>query len=197
MTQVGQMFPGQKAPFYSAHGHIVPYWFEIVDSESEEEELARMQRIAKKRWEATDESTRIFKQFGTWAVTNTGIDCLVYPYWVMKARLDEPHWVQHMSDKTWCDVEDFTACLEAGRQYHKRQQAHEEARAISASVRFRVLRRDGYRCQMCGRSADDGVRLHVDHKVPVAKGGGGDDANLWTLCEPCNLGKGVEDLGNA
>lgn len=61
--------------------------------------------------------------------------------------------------------------------------------SIPARLRFEILRRDDYRCQLCGRSAADGVRLHIDHKAAVSKGGANSVDNLWTLCEPCNLGK--------
>lgn len=61
--------------------------------------------------------------------------------------------------------------------------------AIPKRLRFLVLRRDGYRCQLCGAVAGDGVQLEVDHKVPVAKGGKTNADNLWTLCHPCNNGK--------
>lgn len=63
---------------------------------------------------------------------------------------------------------------------------------ILASVRFRVLERDGYRCRYCGRGAtDEGVRLHIDHRVPVSRGGTNDMSNLVTACQKCNLGKGA------
>jgi hypothetical protein len=65
---------------------------------------------------------------------------------------------------------------------------------IPKRVRFRVLRRDGYRCRLCGLTAEDGVQLEVDHRVPVAKGGGNSESNLWTLCQPCNSGKSDSDL---
>lgn len=57
------------------------------------------------------------------------------------------------------------------------------------SLRFRVFKRDDYRCQICGRSAADGARLEADHKVPRSKGGPDTLANLWTLCFECNRGK--------
>lgn len=59
---------------------------------------------------------------------------------------------------------------------------------IPKEERFRILRRDKFRCQLCGRGPDE-ASLHVDHKVPVAAGGRNDDANLWTLCADCNLSK--------
>ena len=61
--------------------------------------------------------------------------------------------------------------------------------SISKSRRFEIMKRDGFRCQLCGATQGDGVILHVDHRVPLAKGGSYKDENLWTLCEPCNLGK--------
>lgn len=60
-------------------------------------------------------------------------------------------------------------------------------------VRFRVFKRDGYRCQMCGATSRTS-QLHLDHKVPRAKGGSDEESNLWVLCQACNLSKGVGDL---
>lgn len=57
------------------------------------------------------------------------------------------------------------------------------------ALRFRILKRDGYRCQLCGQNAQDGVKLEVDHKHPRSKGGTDDPTNLWTLCFDCNRGK--------
>ncbi len=65
---------------------------------------------------------------------------------------------------------------------------------ISARRRFEILKRDGFRCQLCGASSGDGVQLHVDHRVPLAKGGSNEDENLWSLCERCNLGKSDRNL---
>jgi 5-methylcytosine-specific restriction endonuclease McrA len=60
---------------------------------------------------------------------------------------------------------------------------------VPKRLRFKILRRDKYRCRLCGLSQDDGVRLEIDHRVPVAKGGKTTPDNLWTLCHPCNNGK--------
>jgi 5-methylcytosine-specific restriction endonuclease McrA len=56
------------------------------------------------------------------------------------------------------------------------------------------MKRDGYRCQLCGNSQEGGAKLHIDHRTPLAKGGSNEDDNLWTLCEDCNLGKSDRDL---
>ena len=60
---------------------------------------------------------------------------------------------------------------------------------VSDSLRYDVLNRDGFRCVICGASANEGVRLHVDHIIPIAKGGKSEISNLRTLCERCNIGK--------
>ena len=60
---------------------------------------------------------------------------------------------------------------------------------MSPSLRYEILRRDGFCCTICGRSAKDGVKLHVDHIKPIAKGGKTEWDNLRTLCQDCNLGK--------
>ncbi len=52
-----------------------------------------------------------------------------------------------------------------------------------------MLREDGFKCRICGRSAEDGVTLEVDHVLPVSKGGKTVRENLRTLCCDCNWGK--------
>ncbi len=60
---------------------------------------------------------------------------------------------------------------------------------MSDSMRYDVLRRDGFKCVICGASQSQGVQLHVDHIIPVSKGGKSVMSNLRTLCERCNIGK--------
>ncbi len=60
---------------------------------------------------------------------------------------------------------------------------------ISRRQRFVILRRDEYRCQLCGKGAKHGVDLEIDHKQPVSKGGTNEPENLWTLCFDCNRGR--------
>lgn len=68
---------------------------------------------------------------------------------------------------------------------------HREERAkMSNRLRYDVLHRDGFRCVKCGASAASGATLHVDHIVPISRGGKTRIDNLQTLCDRCNLGKG-------
>ena len=59
---------------------------------------------------------------------------------------------------------------------------------IPAKLRAAILARDNYRCRMCGATAEE-AKLHIDHIVPVSRGGITEERNLQTLCEKCNLGK--------
>lgn len=43
--------------------------------------------------------------------------------------------------------------------------------------------RDEYRCVKCGRAAEDGFALEVDHIVPWTKGGEDELSNAETLCK--------------
>ncbi len=165
----------------------------------------------------------IIQQFGSWAVTKYGIECLSWHYPIEKKRLHEHHWLQHMKDKAWVRVDDFRRCLDAGRIYHS-QPVRPESKAtptrlapkpelnrpepspkrrdvftgvfkhVTPKIRFLVFRRDGYRCQICGRNASDGVKLEVDHREPRAHGGVNTMSNLWTLCRECNIGKRTHEL---
>jgi hypothetical protein len=66
--------------------------------------------------------------------------------------------------------------------------------AVSKRMRFAILSRDGFRCQLCGKAQADGITLEVDHKTSVAKGGASSKDNLWTLCHDCNNGKSDSDM---
>lgn len=77
----------------------------------------------------------------------------------------------------------------AERQIVTKEGIAYERALVTDSMRYDILKRDGFRCQICGASQKDGVTLHVDHIVPVSKGGRSVPSNLRTLCERCNKGK--------
>ena len=56
---------------------------------------------------------------------------------------------------------------------------------IPSSVRKYVLQRNNYQCQSCGKRQTE-TKLHIDHVVPLAKGGSNDISNLQVLCSLCN-----------
>jgi len=71
-------------------------------------------------------------------------------------------------------------------------------KTISPKLTLTVLKRDKYKCQICGKSpaTDLDLKLEVDHIKPVSKGGNNDLDNLQTLCFYCNRGKGNDDSLN-
>ncbi len=71
-------------------------------------------------------------------------------------------------------------------------QIKKRSRSISWRTRFLIMRRDGFRCKICGNVQDvsKGITLHIDHIVPYSKGGETVFDNLQTLCSKCNIGKG-------
>lgn len=75
------------------------------------------------------------------------------------------------------------------REHFWRTQEKPQRKTISPGLRFQVMKRDNYRCQMCGVSAKDGAMLEIDHIVPVSKGGHNSFENLQVLCSECNSGK--------
>lgn len=78
-------------------------------------------------------------------------------------------------------------------EFNKIQQNRESAlyqrQLMTPKMRYNIMKRDGFKCVICGRSQNDGAKLHVDHIKPVSKGGKTVESNLRTLCDMCNLGK--------
>lgn len=60
---------------------------------------------------------------------------------------------------------------------------------IPRGLRKEVFMRDNYTCKECGAKKSDGATLHIDHIIPVSKGGTDTLDNLQTLCSHCNLNK--------
>lgn len=79
-----------------------------------------------------------------------------------------------------------------------RDNAHQERGPIKLGVRYDVLKRDRFRCVICGASpaTDPTCQLHVDHILPRIAGRSDSPENLRTLCAKCNIGKGskVENI---
>ena len=69
------------------------------------------------------------------------------------------------------------------------------SRSINGKNRLKILKRDNYKCVICGRSpaTHAGIFLHIDHIQPFSKGGSNEINNLRTLCHKCNLGKNAEE----
>lgn len=85
------------------------------------------------------------------------------------------------------------------RHIHRnKRRADENCIRFSLHQRSEIIIRDNWTCQCCGikvhdRSTGDWNthdKAHIDHIIPVAKGGNYEPDNLQTLCRTCNLKKG-------
>lgn len=67
--------------------------------------------------------------------------------------------------------------------------------APTKRLRMDVLKRDGARCLICGRSPKSNVdvELHVHHVIPWGDGGLTEERNLVTLCHTCHGGLDPHD----
>jgi ATP adenylyltransferase len=76
----------------------------------------------------------------------------------------------------------------------RRISQHRRASAgyVPGTLRYEILKRARFRCELCGVPAD--VRaLEVDHIVPRVRGGTDDPDNLQSLCYSCNATKRDRD----
>lgn len=71
------------------------------------------------------------------------------------------------------------------REYHSKDQR----KLLTKGLRQKIMIRDNYTCQICGKYMPDGVGLHIDHIIPVSKGGKSVESNLQVLCSKCNGSK--------
>jgi diadenosine tetraphosphate (Ap4A) HIT family hydrolase len=63
---------------------------------------------------------------------------------------------------------------------------------VSGTLRYEILKRARYRCELCGVSAEHKA-LEVDHIVPRNRGGSDELHNLQALCYSCNAMKQDRD----
>lgn len=87
------------------------------------------------------------------------------------------------------DQDNISKTINVEKPLQKKE--HRTSRNINARMRFKVFKRDNFKCCACGASPakDPSVELHVDHIIPWSKGGETVIDNLQTLCSKCNLGK--------
>lgn len=70
----------------------------------------------------------------------------------------------------------------------KQIKSSELRKGISLKMRYKIMKRDNFRCVLCGQDAKE-TKLVIDHITPVTKGGNNDPSNLRTTCSACNHGK--------
>lgn len=69
-----------------------------------------------------------------------------------------------------------------------RIKTNKKRNAIPKPLRHEVFKKNKYACVECGATKEKRM-LHVDHIIPVSRGGTDELDNLQTLCDECNLSK--------
>lgn len=102
-------------------------------------------------------------------------------------------WKRYYDYKEY-SFEEMIEHLESAKKEQAEKETEEykkkaERGKLSNTLRYEILKRDNRKCQICGRTQEDGVKLEVDHIIPIAKGGKTEPSNLRVLCRECNSGK--------
>lgn len=86
--------------------------------------------------------------------------------------------------------ESICRMIEVAKRKEQEQSSKEyQRKLLTPKLRYEIMKRDHFRCVLCGKESKDGVELEVDHIHPVSKGGKTVPENLRTLCRECNRGK--------
>jgi len=107
----------------------------------------------------------------------------------LRAKRDDWRWVfSDVAEKHYTECEEWPIWGAFRPRTVKQQLQRGKRTGISQEIRWEVFDRDSYTCQYCGRKVPE-VALEIDHRIPVAKGGTNDPANLVTSCKDCNRAK--------
>ena len=82
------------------------------------------------------------------------------------------------------------------REYKARRRALERKNAVGKVDYQKILRRDGMFCYICQKSIEDG-NYHMDHVIPLSKGGSHSMENIKVTHARCNLVKNDKSLEEA
>lgn len=144
------------------------------------EQLPR--RLFKDKSEFAEVERRLFSQ----GLLNPTLSLCVRVEWSYISPKGRKQQYQHQD---YAENEIIALLREEQTQAEKRDSVQRERSRMTRSLRYEVLKRDGFKCRYCGRRAEDGVQLEVDHIIPVSRGGKTEMSNLQTLCRDCNRGK--------
>ena len=71
--------------------------------------------------------------------------------------------------------------------YNPETSGKKEFDEFTQAEKNEILRRDGFRCVVCGLGRESGLDLHIDHIKPRSSGGQGTIENGQVLCAPHNF----------
>lgn len=79
---------------------------------------------------------------------------------------------------------------DAGRRYGHNRRSRENGQKLSRGIGEKLFSMQRGKCACCAASLDDGY--HIDHIMPLARGGSNTDDNVQLLCPFCNRSKGAK-----
>lgn len=82
---------------------------------------------------------------------------------------------------------------DAVRDARARRRALEVHAAAGRVDRREIFERDGGRCHLCGSLCDPG-RFHIDHIVPISRGGVHAPSNVAVAHPLCNMRRGAKPI---
>lgn len=105
-------------------------------------------------------------------------------------------------NKSYCARCRLTELRENKSEGRRRRRARILGNQWESFKRREVFERDGYRCQQCGCKTRPDWDVnhdrfpHLDHIVPIARGGAHSKLNTQCLCRRCNMAKGARVGGD-
>jgi len=99
--------------------------------------------------------------------------------------------IRELRDEVGCAIETGnTADGAAYRLVSSTVQPANPRGYLTQTQKRALFQRDGYCCQICGKTVDPGARgLQADHRVPLIRGCTHEMDNWQSLCNECNVAK--------
>jgi 5-methylcytosine-specific restriction endonuclease McrA len=141
-------------------------------------------KSCKKEWREKN-SEKVKEQFRLWIAANRK----KYTESNRKWRLENHEKIIEYNRK-WC-AENPDKNRHNRRMTNTRRRQRGVIGSHTAADVCDILKLQRNRCAICCEKL--GKKYHVDHIIPLAKGGTNDRKNIQITCKPCNLAKGARD----
>jgi 5-methylcytosine-specific restriction endonuclease McrA len=98
---------------------------------------------------------------------------------------------EYLRIERWKIINDFFDALKP--LYEKYHYLKFGRATIGMSQKLRIMKKTDFKCAICKADLTE-KEPHIDHIIPLIKGGGNAESNLQALCWQCNLKKGTKIL---
>lgn len=118
------------------------------------------------------------------------VNYVKYPY-VVENIENEYRYTTKQLEEVYNKLKDINFETTLTKYFSKSQR-----KLVTKEMKKKVMLRDNYTCQICGKYMPDEVGLHIDHIVSIHNGGKSVMSNLQVLCDKCNYKKGSKNKLN-